>query len=283
MDQSLPKVYLPLPSCAGGHAEAANAQRLIEQAQLVEAGATLTLADASTLTSNNSLFPSSPLVAVEKLYGWSIVIDVFHGPTHPMAEAISTTVERLGPLLQRMVLSMADHAMGMDLICRIMFELQQEYFLWVDATASGLAPAIPTFDRLIQLVSSHRASSLAALPHSWYLLPGAPKKEQPPASPAPSQGTHGSGGSSASVVNAHANEAIKRRFKDSGHSTIGSMMQGHTVDIPKHANKPICLAWALRGSCHSNCKRAAQHVRYGNATITAINAMLDTCGVAASQ
>jgi hypothetical protein len=168
----------------------------------------------------------------------------------------------------------------MDIICRIMFEMPQEYFFWVNGTAAGRDVPVPTIACLIDLVATHRASCLAALPQSWYLMHGTCQHELPPASPAQSLGTPSRGGSALSVTNVHADAAIKRPFVACGHATIGTMMHGCSVDIPKHSNKPICLAWALRGACHSNCKRAAQHKRYSVGMLKAVNAMLTQCGLA---
>ena len=73
------------------------------------------------------------------------------------------------------------------------------------------------------------------------------------------------------------------RFHDSGHSTINAMMTGHLADIPKHNGQQVCLTWALKGECSQGCRCASQHLRYGRATVQAIHALMDTCGVAAAQ
>ena len=73
------------------------------------------------------------------------------------------------------------------------------------------------------------------------------------------------------------------RFRDSGHSTINSMMSGHSADIPKHNGQQVCLTWALKGECSQGCRRANQHARYSRTTIQAIHSMMDACGVAAAQ
>ena len=68
------------------------------------------------------------------------------------------------------------------------------------------------------------------------------------------------------MTNTHADCALVRRFGDSGHATISAMIGGRTVDYPKHSGKAVCMAWALKGACNSNCKRADQHVRYSVGT-----------------
>jgi hypothetical protein len=61
------------------------------------------------------------------------------------------------------------------------------------------------------------------------------------------------------------------------------MMEGKGVSIPKHQNKPVCLVWALKGECSSNCKRKEMHIRYPTTVNKAIHSMLDKCEVAALQ
>ena len=54
---------------------------------------------------------------------------------------------------------------------------------------------------------------------------------------------------------------------------------GNGTDLPKHRN-PVCLTWALKGSCSSMCKHKAMHVHYSRATDQKLNEFLDACGVA---
>ena len=85
------------------------------------------------------------------------------------------------------------------------------------------------------------------------------------------------------TINAHADSRLLQRFRDSPHSTISAMLEGHDVEVPTHNNDPVCLTWALKGRCSSSCKRKAQHVRYPRSVAQALHAMMDTCGVANSQ
>lgn len=74
------------------------------------------------------------------------------------------------------------------------------------------------------------------------------------------------------------------RFCGSGHPTIKAMMEGHNnAEIPKQGNNSVCLAWALKGQCSRQCKRAAMHIRYNPGTICKLNDLLTVCSVAATQ
>ena len=75
----------PFAIICPGHEGIAAVQQRIQQAQLIEAGSSVTLSDASALIADDVRFPSAPFVAVEKLYGWSVVVDVFLGVGHTVS------------------------------------------------------------------------------------------------------------------------------------------------------------------------------------------------------
>ena len=80
------------------------------------------------------------------MYGWSIVIDVFHGQATDIANAVLAFLVRIVPHLHRIHDQMGDTpSVGMDLVCRVMFEAQQEYFHYAKELAAGNRPACPTF------------------------------------------------------------------------------------------------------------------------------------------
>lgn len=85
------------------------------------------------------------------------------------------------------------------------------------------------------------------------------------------------------VFNAHADRALLHRFRDSQFTNISAMMEGHSVEIPKHSGSDVCLTWALKGECSAACRRKAQHVRYSQTTNRAIGALLTSCGIPETQ
>jgi hypothetical protein len=85
------------------------------------------------------------------------------------------------------------------------------------------------------------------------------------------------------VTNPTPDAAVLRRFASSGHATVSAMTAGHTVEFPKHNGKPVCMTWALRGTCFTGCKRQDNHVRYGPGVVRALHAIMTTCGVAEAQ
>jgi hypothetical protein len=276
----------PFAIVCEGHDGIALVQKQIQQAQLLEAGTSLSLADASALTAGDVRFPTLPFVAVEKLYGWSIVVDVFHGVNHALSINLRNAVTQIGPLLMRIGGQMGDTpSVAMELICRVMFDMQQDYFAYLAQLSTGVAAVVPDFLQLTRQVSSHRAGSLSSLPDHWYAIPDCPKGRSHEVAPKTGANTTAMRPASTGgqVVNAHADRRLMTRYKDSGHLSITAMVGGRQLEYPKHANKPVCMAWALKGTCASNCKRAAQHVRYGAETVKALHKFMDECGVANPQ
>ena len=148
---------------------------LVKSAEMVESGSSLTLADASTLTSQDIHFPTKAYITVEKLYSWSMAINAFHGVATPLAHNVQATLMVIGPCLHRIVSQMADTpAVGMDLVCRIMFEVQQDYFTHLTKLANNSAAPPPTFTGIMQKVTSYHMDSLSPLLMQWHALVDAP-------------------------------------------------------------------------------------------------------------
>ena len=95
------------------------------------------------------------------MMGWSIIIDLFHGVNHSISVSIRQLAVEVAPFFHQVVANHAgDHAAGMDLVCRIMYDAQQDYFSYANALGNGLNPQVPTFQNLIAAVKAHRVSSL---------------------------------------------------------------------------------------------------------------------------
>ena len=267
----------PFAFTCEGHKEANTVREMVKRAEIVESGGALSVSDAEKLTSTDARLPTTPQQAAEKLYAWSIGVDLFHGENTAIARNVREFVLAAGPCLHANFNQAGTEATGMDIVCRIMFEAQQEYFMWVTACArenvAGLRPAAPGFERLKNSITTFRANSLSVLPASWYSLLDAPRTgtaaDRAPRSQA----------GATPAFNAHANSALMTRFRDSPFNSVSAMMEGHDVSVPKHGGKDVCLVWALKGQCSSSCKRKANHVRYSAATNKAIGELMTACGV----
>ena len=122
---------------------------------------------------------------------------------------------------------------------------------------------VPTFEDLIDKALTHRVSGLSMLPASWCLMieAGAPQVRDP------STATSGSTAANAGVTrvptfNTWADEGLMERFRSSRFQTISELVEAASGDEPKINGKPVCLTWALKGTCSAKCKRGKQHVRY---------------------
>ena len=272
----------PFAVVCEGHKEMDAVRRMTKQAEIVEGGGTVTLADAEKMTITDVRLASEASVAAQKFYGWSVYVDLFHGNDHDVSVSIRNFVIVIGPILPQVASQCASTpAQGIDMVNRVLYEAQQEYFMYLSATAIGQNPAVPTFTDIKNKVLSYRANSLSPMPTSWYTLIEAPYN--PHATHAPSQQGPRERSGSVATFNIHANQRLLQRFRDSGHRTINSMAEGHEVEIPKHGGKPVCLVWALKGECSATCKRKSQHVRYSRNALRDIHTLLTTCGVANPQ
>jgi hypothetical protein len=193
-------------------------------------------------------------------------------------------VKQIAPTFFRMAAEQATPATGMDLINRVMYDMQQEYYMYLNAKASGPAPAVPTFRELINKVITFRADSLSPLPLSWYLLLDAPNLKSGKEKRAPTTGNDPrSQSGSRKEFYSNADRTLLKRFKDSQFTTISAMTNGKDITIPKHGNKECCLTWAYKGECSTRCSRAAAHKDYEDSTNQKLHAILDKCGVARLQ
>jgi len=274
------KGLTPFAIVCEGHEEALEVQRLTKKAELAESGSAMTLNDAETLVSKDPRFPTEAYIACEKLYGWSVVVDVFHGEATAIATNARQMAVQVAPAFHRIVANAPTPAVGMDLVARILYDAQQECFAWVNLRSStpagGAAVPAPTYDELIRKVQTFRVQSLSALPSSWS------SRFEAPSTKNSKQGRPGNTGSTAEVYS-RADSKLLKRFRDSQYNTITDMVQGQDVTIPKHNGSEVCLSWALKGKCTSTCKRAGNHVSYGQDTNKQLHAMLTKCGVAAAQ
>ena len=166
---------------------------------------------------------------------------------HDVCIATRTFVTDVGPLLHRLCNQVADSPrMGMDLVCRVLHEAQQEHFACITARGNTGRGAVPTFGNINYQVLTHRAESLSALPAQWHTLFDAPKSSKRQSNQSPT--THQRAGAEP-TFNANADTRLMTRCREAGFSTITAMMGDNEVETPKHAGKEVCLSWALKESC----------------------------------
>ena len=92
----------PFAMVCEGHSEASTLLKQLKKAAVVESGTSVSLADAEILTSSDVRFPTTPQAAAEKLYAWSVAIDLFHGSLHPIAVTVRNLALTVAPALHNM-------------------------------------------------------------------------------------------------------------------------------------------------------------------------------------
>ena len=169
---------------------------------------------------------------------------------------------------------------GMDLICRVMYDMQQDYFQYARDLGSGRPVSVPQFEVLIQKVRSYRADSLSPLPRHWYTLVSAPSHER---YSRPEGGTPRDQAGATPAFNANADRRLLSRYRESPFNSISAMTKDKDVTIPKIGDKPVCLTWALKGACTTACRRKDAHVAYTRSVNQKLHELLDKCGVENAQ
>ena len=91
-----------------GHAKAFENMRLMKKAKISEGGTSMSLQDAERVTSADVKFPSTAHFAGEKLCGWSVVINVFHGVAHDVANRVRNFVIAVVPHLHLVQCNLAE-------------------------------------------------------------------------------------------------------------------------------------------------------------------------------
>ena len=269
----------PFSMVCHGHPEQLAVSRALEKARIATSGSgTVSLSDATSLLTSDVRFPISDVQGAEKCYAWSLQVDLFHGKNKDISISVRNFVLKVGPALHSISTTCAETpAVGMDFVCRIMHDAQQDYFSWMQKVGAGVGGVVvPTFENLIDKVLTHRVSSLSMLPAPWYLMiqAGAPSRAGTP-------GAAPSVADTAGVIatfNSWADESLLERFRGCRFNTISELSEAATTEQPKINGKPVCLTWALKGSCSSKCKRGKQHVRYPPNVIKKIHQFLTDAG-----
>ena len=114
------------------HDKACTYLKQLQQATMSKAGSNLSLGDADTLISSNQHLPLNPQEAVDKLVGFSILVDVYFGTDQAISQNLRNFVTSTIAPMTRMQYSVGRDSITLqDYSCRILFEVQQEVFYWI--------------------------------------------------------------------------------------------------------------------------------------------------------
>jgi len=292
----------PFSICCQGHVQSKEPLAFAEKQRLLESGtASVSLSDAVTFQSKDARFPRDVNQATDKLWGFSVMTDVYLGHAHVYCANQRAGLRELCPQIQNLnSLHSGEDAFIMSLVIRIMIWIQQSFFVYMRKVRlnPGVAPPLPDFDALIDdLRMQMYDSKLPHIPRSWASVmtaqepslfpaidvrtpsePGVPRIRGggPPADPGARRST---------VDNPRRSAKLIERWANSGMTRIGELI----ADVPPEsipvyaAGNPICLTWCLKGKCNSECARKAAHKSYGPELIKKIHVFLDDRGVPKSE
>jgi hypothetical protein len=95
----------------------------------VGGGTQFNLQDLCTIMTSDIRLPGTPHTAVEKLIGWSILVDMALGARHPCAVTTHNFALQAGPLLLQFSNGVMPINIAMEYILGTLFQVQQEFFL----------------------------------------------------------------------------------------------------------------------------------------------------------
>lgn len=291
----------PFSIACQGHVQSREVVELAEKQASMESGDTsITLADAALFQTKDARFPRDVNQAVDKLWGFSVLVDVYFGAGHPYALALAGALPALCPLIVNInTIHAGDPAYVLTIAIRIMLWIQQSLNLYLRGrrlAPPGTVVPLPDFDAMMdELRMQMYDSKLPKIPRTWtsILTLQVPDvfKTSSPGEDTPRIRGGGRGGADepsqnrAPVQNPFPNTKLMNRWAASGHGAITDMtaLKPATATIPQYKGKDICLQWFLKGKCSTTCKRSESHKRFGTDTLKQIHDLMDACGVAQSE
>jgi hypothetical protein len=265
----------PFAIVCPNHAEARAAQLASAAADRV---ASPDYADAVTIMTTDVRLPTNPYQAMEKLIGWSVLLDCVIGANHTVAVATHNFAMVAGASITQYCNGAVELSVAMPIIIAFLFEAQQKLFYWINramgATTAASRPTIPNYDDILQAFTMR--TFRGAYPDNWtrHITPAVQQKA--------AAGATGTTKTPSKPANNNQPDAVlQKRYTDSGSPGLTAMMGGAGSEIikrvPKAGNDAVCLAWTLQGKCRTGCERKANHRQLGTAVTTALHKFLDGC------
>jgi hypothetical protein len=247
--------------------------------------ATMSYADAEIFIKSDAPFPADSPACAYRLAAHSVLVDIMMGATHPYAVAYRQCVQALqSHLILSLKLQYGDSAGGeYSMSLRIVFWLTQQFLYFLSQWKFGRDPPLPNFNALLQHAQTKTLDGfLGQLPASW--MEQVKSSETPKkAEKATKTGT----GTNQKATNTNWNTSIKKRWEASNLRSIRELLnskpEGNDTPLPKFGDETACLGWLIRGSCFGNCHRASTHKQAGPQVVDQTHALLDACGVPASN
>jgi len=279
-----------------GHPNTKDVLQVAERQASVEAGSSVSLADATQFKSKDGRFPKSYIQATDKLWGFVLICCIYLGEAHPLCVALLDSVSLVAPMLQQLEsLFSSNPRQGMLISIKVLLLYQHLVQRWlrrardspVGAPVAGL-----DFDKVEDAMRMQSYDSLPRVPDTWM---EALKAQLPSVFQPNTDRLRGGGGSNTRdaatpstssnvATNSNPDSGLLARWAASGLRTVADLKTHWTgsgeYTFPKVNGKEICLKNQLTGKCKTGCKHAASHGPPSSAVVTALNGHLDLCGVA---
>jgi hypothetical protein len=148
------------------------------------------------MTTNVHL-PTTPYASVEKLLGWSILVDIVLGATHPCYMATHKFAMKAGLLLLKFSNNVKPMKKAMEIILGTLFKAQQEFFCWLSlakaATTATMQPPLPACGDIIKELRMG-TYQIRKMPDTWACYLTCPRRPNPLRPPPSSRPPPGGGG-----------------------------------------------------------------------------------------
>lgn len=269
----------PFLICSGINREAAMGRdRATVYEMLHSGGGSATLDQLYTLASTAPAFPHSLLGLNVSLNSYSVLLDVLLGIHHRVCLAYRAFLTSWSSRLLEVENSFPGNVSSIiPLILRYVQLTMINYFN--EAPLRGAGTELPPLSGLINIINFRNWNNLPLLPPT-YMMPQQPNDQGAGQQPAPAGRAPPAQGPviappppvNRRVVNAAPNIELQTLF-----GAAGIPLRQLTNNDAAGANPQsgdgsgqLCLSWILRGSCNTDCRRAATHRPFTPAEVTSV-------------
>jgi hypothetical protein len=222
--------------------------------------------------------PTTPYTSVEKLLGWSVLVDVVLGASHPCAVTNHDFAMKAGLLLQKFSNNGKPIKEAMEIILGTLFVAQQEFFHWLSlakaATTVSTRPPLPACGDIIKELRMG-TYNIGKMPDTWAHFATPPKEAKTSLPPSKLKATTGGDNLKPDLV-------MQKWHKDSGSPALGAMM-GPLVDKVPKAGTTRCTCPGCRKASAAQVPHKSNHRELGAEATSRLHDFLDLCKVSAPR
>ena len=257
----------PFLMCAGVSTEANTARNNAVVYQMMYSGAAAPAIDQlCPLITAAPHMPTSMLSLLISLQGYSVLLDVLLGANHRVSADFGAFLVSWQSLMLDVKGSFGDQIRSwIPRFLRFIQLAMIQYFN--SALTRGAHASLPPLNQLITHVEYRNWQALPPLPSGYVQTPtppqaggGAPPVRSPAPAPAPPP-INPPAAQSTAVTNIRPDEPLIARFER--RNVTLRVLTGHAAAAPlptaDGSATQLCLSYALRRACNSNCRRSSTH------------------------